>query len=175
MAQSIGTIIRPSRRRIAIAMDGTASDIDRSMLEHRGAAIMDDAAMDHEIHDTGGHAPPVITESARVAQPFGEAAAAQSTSALQDLAARLTPNPALTVAGTLAMILDGIDRLDDEQLARTLGYVVARNPGDFDESGKAMDVEPMTDEQWLNADPVSKRQLILTAKAVKIALRHMTQ
>lgn len=99
----------------------------------------------------------------------------QSTSALLELARRLTPNPALTPHGTLAVILDGIDRLDDEQLARALGYIVARNPDNFDGSGKAMDVEPMTDEQWLTANPQSKHQLILTAKAVKLALRHIQQ
>jgi hypothetical protein len=93
---------------------------------------------------------------------------------LHALAERLTPNPALSVAGTLAMILDGIDRIDDEQLARTLGYVVAKNPGDFDGSGQGRDVEPLTDEQWAHADILSKAQLMLTAKAVKLALRIMT-
>jgi hypothetical protein len=93
---------------------------------------------------------------------------------LQDLAERLTPNPAFTAAGTLAILLDGIDRIDDEALARTLGYVVAKNPGDFDGSGQGRDVEPLTDEQWAEADPLSKGQLLLTAKAVKIALRMMT-
>lgn len=93
--------------------------------------------------------------------------------ALRGLAARLTPNPALTTGGTLQIILDGIDRLDEDHLARTLGYVVAKNPDDFDGSGQGRDVEPLTDEQWAEADPLSKRQLLLTAKAMKIALRIM--
>jgi hypothetical protein len=92
---------------------------------------------------------------------------------LRQLAIRLTPNPALTVDGTLQIILDGVEKLDEELLARTLGYVVAKNPDDFDGSGQGMDVEPMTDEQWAAADPLSKHQLLLTAKAVKIALRMM--
>jgi hypothetical protein len=91
----------------------------------------------------------------------------QSASALRDLAVRLTPNPALSVEGTLAIILDGIDRLDDEMLARSLGHVGARQAG--------LDAQPLSDEQWAAADPATKQMLIHSARALKLALREMSK
>jgi hypothetical protein len=86
---------------------------------------------------------------------------------LRDLAVRLTPNPALTVEGTLQMILSGIDNLPDEALARTLGHVGARLAG--------LDADPVSDEQWRAADVKLKLQLMQNARAMKIALREMAQ
>lgn len=91
----------------------------------------------------------------------------KSASALRDLAARLSPNPALSVEGTLAIILDGIDRLDDEALARSLGHVGARQAG--------LDALPLSDEQWAKADPATKQMLIHSARALKLALREMSK
>jgi hypothetical protein len=86
---------------------------------------------------------------------------------LRSLAARLTPNPARTVAGTLAIILDGIDRIPDETLARAIGHVQARDGG--------LDVGPLTDEMWQSADINVKLLLIKAAKAMKESLRRMSE
>jgi hypothetical protein len=86
---------------------------------------------------------------------------------LFDLAARLTPNPAMTVAGTLSVILDGIDRIDDEALARALACANARQAG--------LDAPPITDEQWRAGDIHSKLELIRAATALKEALRMMSE
>lgn len=82
---------------------------------------------------------------------------------LRDLAARLTPNPALTVDGTLQVILDGIDRIDDEALARGLALANARQAG--------LDAGPISDEQWRAGDIQSKLNLIRAARSLKEALR----
>lgn len=87
-------------------------------------------------------------------------------SGLRPLAQRLTPNPAISVEGTLAIILDGIDKLDEEKLARALGYISAREQG--------LDVQPMTDIEWEAADLDVKLQLAYSARALKIALRTMS-
>jgi hypothetical protein len=89
---------------------------------------------------------------------------APSGEGLLELAIRLTPNPARTAAGTLAVIIDGIDRLDTEKLARALGFVIA---------AQELECAPITDEQWAEADPAAKQQLILSAMALKNALRVM--
>jgi hypothetical protein len=87
---------------------------------------------------------------------------------LRNLAVRLTPNPALTVDGTLQVILDGIDRLNDELLARSIarankGQQIGGDPG------------PLTDEQWEGADPAVKGRLLEAAEAMKIGLRLMAE
>lgn len=84
---------------------------------------------------------------------------------LRALAIRLTPNPARTVDGTLEVILDGIDRIDEIKLARALGYASARQQG--------LDVGPLSDAAWAAADPEIRRQLIYNAGAMKVALRLM--
>lgn len=84
--------------------------------------------------------------------------------ALQQLAERLTPNPALTSAGTLAIILDGIDKIDEQQLARSLAFVNARDT-------QGMAVAPITDEQWRDGDIKSKMHLLTSARNLKAALR----
>lgn len=85
--------------------------------------------------------------------------------ALRGLAMRLTPNPALTVDGTLAIILDAIDRIPDEDLARALAHQNARALG--------MDAGPISDEAWRDGDIQSRLALIGAAKALKAALRVM--
>lgn len=85
---------------------------------------------------------------------------------LRDLAARLTPNPALTIDGTLQIILSGIDNIDDEDLARAL----ARANLAFELGG---DPGPLSDEDWNGGEIVAKLQLIRGAKALKQALRMM--
>jgi hypothetical protein len=87
---------------------------------------------------------------------------------LRHLAARLTPNPALTVDGTLQVILDGIDKLDEEELARSIarankGQQIGGDPG------------PISDEQWSAADPAVKERLLEAAEAMKIGLRLMAE
>jgi hypothetical protein len=84
---------------------------------------------------------------------------------LRNLAMRLTPNPALTVDGTLQIILDGIEKIDDEALARALAQANARQAG--------LDAPPITDEDWRGGDIHSKLQLLQAAKALKQALRQM--
>ena len=84
---------------------------------------------------------------------------------LRDLAIRLTPNPARTVEGTLAVIIDAIDRLDEESLARALGHVGARMQG--------LDAQPLTDERWAGADEQVKRSLMHNSVALKLALKEM--
>ena len=84
---------------------------------------------------------------------------------LRDLAARLTPNPARTVDGTLQVILDGIDRIDENDLARTIGHVSARLAG--------LDAPLLTPEEWEEASESAKLQLLLNAQIMKIALRQM--
>lgn len=84
---------------------------------------------------------------------------------LRNLAQRLTPNPALTVDGTLQMILSGIDNIDDEALARALAHVNARQAG--------LDAGPITDEQWRDGGLEAKMALILAARALKQALREI--
>lgn len=86
---------------------------------------------------------------------------------LRDLAVRLTPNPAMTVEGTLQMILDGIERIDDEALARSLAHMNARQAG--------LAAEPLTDEQWRSGDIQSKLNLIRAARSLKEALREMVK
>lgn len=87
--------------------------------------------------------------------------------ALEDLAARLYPNPAKTAAGTLAIILDGIDRLDDEKLARTLAMVGARQAG--------LDAGPLSDEAWAAGDIQQKLKLFQAVQGLKQALREMAK
>jgi hypothetical protein len=86
---------------------------------------------------------------------------------LRDLAERLTPNPARTVEGTLAVLLDGIDKLDDEWLARALAHVNARTEG--------LDAAPLTDEQWKAGDIHSKVALLRAARSLKQALREASK
>jgi hypothetical protein len=88
--------------------------------------------------------------------------------ALVELAERLTPNPALTPAGTLAIILDAIDKIDDQWLARTLAFVNAR-----DVQGLA--ASPVTDEQWADGDLQSKIRLLQAARNLKAALREASK
>jgi hypothetical protein len=87
---------------------------------------------------------------------------------LLDLAERLTPNPALTAAGTLAIILDAIDKIDSDDLARKLAQINRRKEFGFDEG-------PPTEEQWRSADLKAKVQLIHAAQCLKEALREATK
>lgn len=86
---------------------------------------------------------------------------------LRDLAARLTPNPARTIDGTLQILLDGIDKIDNEALARALGHVGARESG--------LDAQPLTDEEWSAAPFEAKLRLMHSSKLLKLALREMAK
>lgn len=86
---------------------------------------------------------------------------------LRQLAIRLTPNPARTVEGTMAIIADGIARIDDEEIARLLGFASAREQG--------LDVAPLSDADWELADPDVKLQLIYSAKALKAVLKLLAE
>lgn len=86
---------------------------------------------------------------------------------LRNLAQRLTPNPAFTVHGTLQMILDGVEKIDNEALARAVCHMTDRLHG--------QDTGPMTDEQWMAEDPRIREQLLLHVSIFKRALRAMTE
>lgn len=85
---------------------------------------------------------------------------------LRDLAARLTPNPARTIDGTLQIILSGIDNIDDETLARSLAHMNARAAG--------LDAGPISDEQWAKAEIGPKLDLLRAARSLKLALREIS-
>jgi hypothetical protein len=87
--------------------------------------------------------------------------------ALNDLAKRLHKNPALTANGTLAIILDGIDRIPDEWLARSLAHVNARQQG--------LAVSPLSDEDWAKGDLQAKVRLLQAARSLKEALREASK
>lgn len=88
--------------------------------------------------------------------------------AMLRLAERLTPNPALTPAGTLGIILEEIDNIDDQWLARTLAFVNARDVQGFA-------AQPLTDEQWREGDLQSKLRLLQAARNLKAALREASK
>lgn len=86
---------------------------------------------------------------------------------LRNLAQRLTPNPALTVDGTLQMILDGVEKLDDDLLARAVCRMTDRLHG--------RDTGLISDEQWDAEESTIKQQLLLHVGVFKSALREMTK
>ena len=90
---------------------------------------------------------------------------AEPRPSLRDLAIRLTPNPARTVEGTLQVILDGIDRIDDNSLARSIAHASARMSG--------LDARLLTEEEWAVAEPENKRKLLFNTQIMKMALRQM--
>jgi hypothetical protein len=87
---------------------------------------------------------------------------------LRDLAARLTPNPALTIDGTLQILLSGIDNIADEDLARALACANASHLA----GGQ---LPPLTDDEWKAGGIEEKLMLIRAAKALKHALRLMAE
>ena len=91
----------------------------------------------------------------------------QAPVTLRDLAQRLTPNPALTVDGTLQIILSGIEKLDDELLARTFCWLANRLAD--------RDSGPITDEQWAAEDLNLKVQLMQNVQVLKAAFREMSR
>lgn len=113
---------------------------------------------DQEWIEPGGCAPPVAIKR----QPPKPA-----SPTLFDLAVRLTPNPALTVHGTLEIILDAIEKIDNEALARALACINARRSG--------LDAGELTDEQWKAGGINEKLVLINAASALKEALRLMAK
>lgn len=104
----------------------------------------------------------------KVATKVNGAAILAPPATLRSLAQRLTPNPALTVEGTLQIILDGIDRIDATALARSIARAnkaeqIGGDPG------------PITDEHWLAAEPAVRHRLMEAASAMKLGLRMMAE
>lgn len=109
-----------------------------------------------------------MVEAASELTSNGTAILMPTGATLRHLAMRLCPNPALTVEGTLQIILSGIDQIDTDTLARSIarankGQQIGGDPG------------PISDEHWAMAEPDVKARLVEAAEAMKIGLRLMAE